>query len=213
MKKRTVILGSAILAIVLIAGAATAAIWNRGGAGSGGNANIAYDLALSTDGVNYVQTTADAPLIITPKDPLSPTIDSVWVVDVHSLEAATAGYRVQVFDPSPNAFIKYKLAPNNSQIFPDVFTQIQFTVTDLTSGQVLIDHVTSGADPTTLLDLMPDGMAGQMTAGIAGKNAAPHQLEIRARLNVPGAADDISVLAPYSGASTSIGIRVTGESA
>lgn len=131
-----------------------------------------------------------------------------WEVVVRNNGTSTGELFFVICDPS-SAKVKYRIAPGKDEIYPDLFTQLKFTVSD-EQGNVVIDDVSLGADA----DNEPNGdgtLRGAITRVLeAGGGEAT--FTVKAAFDFD--ANDLTrtKLAAYNGVDTDFGIRIEGES-
>ena len=207
------IAGSVAAATLLAAGGLAA--WATGLFASGESHGVSsgltkYDLQVSDGVSDFVDSTREEPLMLTSASSAGDLIREgmTWEVVVRNNGTSTGELFFVICDPS-SAKVKYRIAPGKDEIYPDLFTQLKFTVSD-EQGNVVIDDVSLGADA----DNEPNGdgtLRGAITRVLeAGGGEAT--FTVKAAFDFD--ANDLTrtKLAAYNGVDTDFGIRIEGES-
>lgn len=211
-KKRSLLFGGGAAGVVLAAGLTA---WGAGVFDSQSDSQLPdgltkYDLKASDGFIDGVDSTRQEPLMLTSAGTSSDLISGgmEWTVVIKNDGAATGRIFFVLCDPS-SAKIKYRLAPGKDEIYPDLFTQLRFTVTD-DAGNVVIDNVAVGADEDA--NPLGDGTVRGDITKVIEANGGEAEFTVKAVFDHD--ANDLTKtkLAAYTGVDTDFGIRVEGES-
>lgn len=191
------------------------AAWAGGLFGSGAATQVPspftkYDIQVSSGTSDFADSTREEPLVLESASTASDLIRNgmEWKVVVRNEGAATGQLFFVICDPSSSK-VKYRIAPGRDEIYPDLFTQLKFTVTD-EANNVVIDGVSLGADS----DNNPNGdgtIRGDISRVLA---AGGGEVEFTVKAVFDYDANDATKtkLAAYTGVDTDFGIRIEGES-
>lgn len=210
-RKRVAIGAAASVAVLAIGGLAA---WAGGLFGPGAATQVPsqftkYDIQVASESSGFVDATRDDPLVLesasTAEDLIRGGME--WTVVVRNEGAGTGQLFFVICDPS-SAKVKYRIAPGKDEIYPDLFTQLSFTVTD-DEGTVVIDNEMLGADENN----DPNG-DGTVRGDISRVLLAGDEAEFTVKATFAYDPDDTTKtkLAAYSGVDTDFGIRIEGES-
>ncbi|WP_157993046.1 hypothetical protein [Leucobacter luti] len=214
-KRRKRLVAGATAAAVALAAGGLAAAWATGIFGSAGAAGVSspamkYDIQVSEGGTDFVNPTREEPLVLTSASTAEDLIRSgmEWTVVVRNDGTDSGELFFVICDPS-SAKVKYRVAPGKDEEYPDLFTQLRFTVVD-EEGTVVIDNEVLGADA----DNEPNGdgtLRGSIPRVLA---AGGGEAEFTVTAVFDFDANDLTrtKLAAYNGVSTDFGIRIEGES-
>lgn len=214
-QRRKRLTAGATAAAVALAAGGLAAAWASGIFGSAGAAGVSsplmkYDILVSDGNSDFMNATREDPLILSSTSAAEELIRSgmEWTVVVQNDGTNSGELFFVICDPA-SAKVKYRIAPGKDEEYPDLFTQLRFTVTD-ENGTVVIDNEMLGADA----DNEPNG-DGTIRGSIPRELAAGGgEAEFTVKAVFDFDANDLtrSKLAAYNGVATDFGIRIEGES-
>lgn len=210
--KKQVVIGAATAALLAAGGIAA---WAGGLFGPGAATQVPsqftkYDIQVSDGDSPFVDGTREDPLVLSSSGTAYDLIGSglEWTVQVRNEGAATGQLFFVLCDPSSSK-VKYRVAPGKDIIYPDLFTQLRFTVTD-ENGDVVIDNEMLGADENN--DPNGDGTIRGDISRVMAAGGAEATFTVKAVFDYDRGDLTKSKLAAYSGVSTDFGVRIEGES-
>lgn len=210
-RKRVAVGAAASVAALAIGGLAA---WAGGLFGPGAATQVPsqftkYDIQVASGTSGFVDATKEDPLVLESASTAEDLIRNgmEWTVVVRNEGANTGDLFFVICDPS-SAKVKYRVAPGKDEIYPDLFTQLSFTVTD-ENGAIVIDNEVLGADENN----DPNG-DGTVRGDLSRVLQAGEEAEFTVKAVFAYDADDTTKtkLAAYSGVDTDFGIRIEGES-
>lgn len=162
---------------------------------------------------------SDDPIIIDLVDPLSSGTQH-WNVTVKSLGNDVGSLQMKFLDPDPNMKIKYKQLPAsatngsidqmNYAYYPDLFTQLRFSVSDgsrqLWTGKLGTEGNLNLSDPAANNAKAPGWLSARVPAPIHAGESKTYQVNVY--VDSPMSKDQ---LAAYNGTTTRLGLIVKGE--
>ncbi|WP_187976368.1 hypothetical protein [Mycetocola sp. JXN-3] len=211
-RRRGLIFGSAAAAVLIAGGIAA---WAGGLFGPGAATQVSssltkYDIKVSDGSGAFVDATREKPLPLTSPGLASDLIGEglEWTVTVKNEGAATGQLFFVVCDPM-SAKVKYRVAPGKDVIYPDLFTQLRFTITD-DAGTVVLNNQMLGADENN--DPNGDGTLRADISRILEAGGGEATFTIRAVFDYDREDASRTKLAAYNGVDTDFGVRIEGES-
>lgn len=211
-RKRSLAIGASTVGVACLAGFAA---WGAGMFETVSESQLPaaitrYDIKASASGGDPVDSAREAPLVLESAGAANDLIrDGMeWQVVITNQGAATGRLFFVLCDPTSSK-IKYRIAPGKDEVYPDLFTQLRFTVTD-EAGTVVIEDAMVGADENH--EPQGDGTVRGDITRVLEANGGEAVFTIKAVFDYD--ANDLTKtkLAAYTGVNTDFGIRVEGES-
>ncbi|WEV63931.1 hypothetical protein [Bifidobacterium sp. ESL0732] len=162
---------------------------------------------------------SDDPIVIDLVDPLSIGTQH-WNVTVKSLGNDVGSLQMKFLDPDPNMKIKYKQLPTsasngstaamNYSYYPDLFTQLRFSVFDgsqqLWTGRLGTEGDLNLGDPAANNAKAPGWLSARIPVSLHAGESKTYQVNLY--VDSPMSKDQ---LAAYNGTTTRLGLIVKGE--
>ena len=217
MKKRNGIMIAGLTGAVIIGGlggAVAAGIW---GTPAIDHSNIRYNVSVGTAGTRGDGTTYGEPIAVDlGEDFALSEIAQSFDIDVTAEDTDLTALGILISDGDPNRIIKYTSAPGQEELYPDIFSQMHFKVTNLNTGAVLIDGESVGRlsddpdSPDYLLTAEPGVLEGRSLGKITEGDG--QTLRIEMWLEPDFSEGDGEAAAVYNATTTALQVELEGLS-